>query len=149
MFLILCMCFLFIVVEANSYGRKGVARMMEFNQTLDKRERGTWYNGEDLRNAACYDRNGLQPFHATPYDMIGAMAMHQFEHCFKCMQITNNQSPHLKVIVRIVDKCAGCRIGRAIDLTPAAFQIISPGRNLRNGVLDISFKAVPCSRMFP
>lgn len=102
------------------------------------------YAGQDLRNAACYDRNGLAPFHARVGDMIGAMAMHNFEECYKCMQITNNRKTNLKIVVRIVDKCAACKVKTAIDLTPAAFRLLNPGGNLDVGVLDISYKPVPC-----
>jgi hypothetical protein len=64
------------------------------------------YSGNDLKNAACYDRNGLPPYSATIHSMIGAMAMHNFESCYKCMKITNKQN-HKSVVVKIVDKCAG------------------------------------------
>lgn len=76
--------------------------------------------------------------------MIGAMAMHGFEECYKCMQITNNRKRNLKIVVRIVDKCAACRVKTAIDLTPAAFRLLNPGGNLEVGVLDISYKPVKC-----
>ncbi|EIE82953.1 hypothetical protein RO3G_07658 [Rhizopus delemar RA 99-880] len=56
--------------------RRGTARMMDSSQFLvsvDKRDRGTWYTGPGLKNAACYGRNGLEPFSASVTDMIGAM----------------------------------------------------------------------------
>ena len=31
------------------------------------------YSGNDLKNAGCYDRNGLAPYSATVHSMIGAM----------------------------------------------------------------------------
>lgn len=31
------------------------------------------YSGSDLKNAACYDRNGLPAYSATIHSMIGAM----------------------------------------------------------------------------
>jgi hypothetical protein len=104
------------------------------------------YSGADLRNAACYDRNGLAPFHAKVTDMIGAMAMNNFEQCYKCMQITNNRRKDKQIIVRIVDKCAACKVGTHIDLTPTAFKKLSPGGSLDVGVLDISFKPVNCPK---
>lgn len=76
--------------------------------------------------------------------MIGAMAMHNFEQCYKCMEITNNRAKNKKIIVEIVDKCAACKIGTHIDLTPGAFKKLSPGGNLDVGVLDISYKPVKC-----
>jgi hypothetical protein len=87
----------------------------------------------------------LKPFNAKVTDMIGAMAMHGFEQCYKCMQITNNRKKDKKIIVRIVDKCAACKVGTAIDLTPTAFKLLSPS-GLNVGVLDISFKPVACPK---
>ncbi|KAJ2956719.1 hypothetical protein NQZ79_g7478 [Umbelopsis isabellina] len=121
----------------------GVATVMgaeytNSTSTLDKRYRGTWYSGNDLKNAACYDRNGLPPYSASIHSLIGAMAMHKFESCYKCMKITNKKN-HKSVVVKIVDKCAG----KAIDLTPGAFAKIG---NLNDGVLDITWKAVRCSK---
>ncbi|KAL0077903.1 hypothetical protein J3Q64DRAFT_1839872 [Phycomyces blakesleeanus] len=146
-------------VSASRLKNRGVATVMNIeapaNSTEDGLERranrGTWYTGADLRNAACYDRNGLSPFHATNYDMIGAMAMNDFEQCYKCMKIVNNRNPKLSVIVKIVDKCAACKVAKAIDLTPAAFKKISPKGNLDVGVLDISWTSVRCgsSRGYP
>ncbi|KAH8554138.1 RlpA-like double-psi beta-barrel-protein domain-containing protein-containing protein [Umbelopsis sp. PMI_123] len=125
----------------------GIARLMgpEYTNSttsLEKRGRGTWYSGNDLKNAACYDRNGLPPYSASIHSMIGAMAMHSFESCYKCMKITN-RSNKKSVVVKIVDKCAGCVVGKAIDLTPGAFQKIG---NLNTGVLDISWKTVKCGK---
>ncbi|KAI7865969.1 hypothetical protein BDF14DRAFT_1743975 [Spinellus fusiger] len=136
-------------VSCASRVQRGVATLGDFTNgtdyALEKRgNRGTWYTGADLRNAACYGRNGLRPFHADNYDMIGAMAMDDFEQCFKCMKITNKRKPHLSVTVKIVDKCAACTVGKAIDLTPTAFQKISPNGNLDIGVLDISWTPVRC-----
>ncbi|KAI9266680.1 hypothetical protein BDA99DRAFT_558731 [Phascolomyces articulosus] len=144
------------VTRAEDFERRGVAQIRSFsNSTLSiakRGGRGTWYTGEDLNNAACYDRNGLKPFHASNHDMIGAMAMSGFENCYKCMKITNNKAKHLSVIVRIVDKCAGCKVNKAIDLTPAAFKEVAPGGDLDLGVLDISWKPLaecPKSKLMP
>ncbi|CEP15892.1 hypothetical protein [Parasitella parasitica] len=128
---------------------RGIATIMEFNsrpnsspiEALQRRNRGTWYDGEDLRDAACYDRKGLPEFHASEDDMIGAMAMNGFENCYRCMKITNNKDRKKTVTVKIVDKCAGCKVGKAIDLTPAAFQKLG---KLNTGVLDITWKVVDC-----
>jgi rare lipoprotein A (peptidoglycan hydrolase) len=56
------------------------------------------------------------------------------------MKITNNSNKKT-IVVKIVDKCAGCIVGKAIDLTPGAFQKLA---NLNTGVLDISWKVVTC-----
>ncbi|KAI8335509.1 hypothetical protein BC941DRAFT_453876 [Chlamydoabsidia padenii] len=114
------------------------------NQALTKRNRGTWYSGNDLRNAACYGRKGLPTFSARVSDMIGAMAMNDFEYCYKCMRITNSENKR-SIAVKIVDKCAACKVGTAIDLTPGAFTRLDP-RGLADGVINITWKVIPCPR---
>jgi len=69
--------------------------------------------------------------------------MKKFENCYKCMKITNNKNKKKSVVVKIVDKCAGCKVGKAIDLTPAAFQKLA---TLNDGVVDISWKTVSCPK---
>lgn len=101
------------------------------------------YSGYDLKHAACFSRNGLPRVDARVNDMIGAMAMHDFEQCNKCMEITNNRQKNKKIVVQIIDKCAACKVGKAIDLTPGAFKKLTGG-DLNVGVLDISFKQVEC-----
>ncbi|CAO3616450.1 unnamed protein product [Mucor hiemalis] len=134
-------------VKAYDIQGRGLATVMRFDNStttdlLDKRaNRGTWYSGNDLKNAACYDRIGLPAYSATIHSMIGAMAMKKFENCYKCMKITNNKNKKKTVTVKIVDKCAGCKVGKAIDLTPAAFQKLA---SLNDGVVDISWKVVSC-----
>ncbi|KAG0166638.1 hypothetical protein DFQ28_007152 [Apophysomyces sp. BC1034] len=131
--------------------KRGTAKLIadlkdDANNALDAlhKGRGTWYFGKDLKKAACYDRNGLSSYDASPDDLIGAMAMNDFEECYKCVKIVNNDIPELSVVIKIIDKCAACKIGKAIDLTPAAFQAIAPGGDLNIGVLDISWQKVPC-----
>ncbi|KAI8644231.1 hypothetical protein BD408DRAFT_430648 [Parasitella parasitica] len=109
--------------------------------------RGTWYDGEDLRNAACYERNGLPQFHAKDSYMIGAMKMHKFENCYKCMKITNKKNKK-SIVVKIVDHCAGCIVGKDIDLTKTAFRKLES--NLDVGELDLSWKVTDCpSDIYP
>ncbi|KAL9554835.1 hypothetical protein MBANPS3_002636 [Mucor bainieri] len=141
--------FLFTLSQAaNSTpdGKRGLARIMDISASsgLDKRDKVTWYAGQDLKKAACYSgRNNLPRVDAKVGDMIGAMAMHGFEQCYKCMQITNNRKKNKKIIVQIIDKCAACKVGKHIDLTPGAFKKLSGG-DMNVGVLDISFKPVKC-----
>ncbi|KAI8146066.1 hypothetical protein BJV82DRAFT_600318 [Fennellomyces sp. T-0311] len=153
---LLIFVFCFSTTYADEIERRGIAKVRSFSEStlsITKRGgRGTWYTGEDLNNAACYDRNGLSAYHASNYDMIGAMAMNGFEDCYKCMKITNNKDKSLSVIVKIIDKCAGCEVGKAIDLTPAAFKLVAQGGDLDLGVLDISWKPLkhcPKSSLFP
>ncbi|KAI8644230.1 RlpA-like double-psi beta-barrel-protein domain-containing protein-containing protein [Parasitella parasitica] len=126
----------------------GVATVMKFDNSavtsaLEKRGggRGTWYTGGDLKNAACFGRKGRPDFTPKASDMIGAMKMHGFENCDKCMKVTNTENKNT-VIVKIVDKCAGCDNNSAIDLTPAAFKKLE--KDLGEGVLKISWKVVDC-----
>ncbi|KAF7724800.1 hypothetical protein EC973_000757 [Apophysomyces ossiformis] len=113
--------------------------------------RGTWYHGADLKQAACYGRNGLRSYDASAHDMIGAMAMDDFEECYQCVKIVNNAHPELSVVVKIIDKCAACEKGKHIDLTPRAFQKLAPQADLDLGVLNIRWHKVPCqhSHLYP
>ncbi|KAI8060003.1 hypothetical protein BC940DRAFT_312937 [Gongronella butleri] len=141
---VLCvLVFLWVALaHADELIRRGTATMMKFDgEHISKRDRGTWYSGKDLKNAACYGREGLPRFSAQVSDMIGAMAMRDFEYCYRCMEVTN-QSNKRQVTVKIVDKCAACKVGTAIDLTPGAFKHLSSG--LDTGVLNIHWKVVPC-----
>ncbi|KAI8335357.1 hypothetical protein BC941DRAFT_398991 [Chlamydoabsidia padenii] len=142
-FFVLC----WIHTEAKEMSKRGTATMMSFggepNHTLNKRYRGTWYSGNDLKDAACYGRKGLPKFSARVNDMIGAMKMDHFEYCFECMRITNVKNSH-SVEVKIVDKCAACKKGTAVDLTPGAFKKLNP-EGLDDGVLEIKWDIVPCS----
>ncbi|KAI8355677.1 hypothetical protein BD560DRAFT_492172 [Blakeslea trispora] len=126
-------------------GRHGLARVMEMDgNELDKRgDRGTWYTGEDLLKAACFSRKGLPNVDAHVNDMVGAMAMHGFEQCNKCMRITNERNKK-SIIVQIIDKCAACKVNKHIDLTPGAFRKLSTKGDLGIGVLNIHFKQVSC-----
>ncbi|KAI7903463.1 uncharacterized protein BX663DRAFT_506587 [Cokeromyces recurvatus] len=143
--------FILNIAEANKIYGRGLATVMTFDNStmdssnvLDKRGgRGTWYSGTGLKHAACYGRKGLPEFSAKPHNMIGAMAMHHFEECYKCMKITNNRRKSRTVIVKIIDKCAGCKVGKAIDLSPAAFRKLA---DLEQGVVDISWKVVRCPK---
>ncbi|CAO3693628.1 hypothetical protein G6F70_001871 [Rhizopus microsporus] len=135
------------VVQATQLRGRGIATIMQFGNStvsdLEKRGgRGTWYSGADLKNAACYDRKGLPKYSATIHSMIGAMAMKKFEQCYKCMKVTNNKNKK-SVVVKIVDKCAGCKVGKAIDLTPGAFKKLA---DLDVGVIDISWKTISCPK---
>lgn len=68
--------------------------------------------------------------------------MKKFEQCYKCMKVTNNKNKK-SVVVKIVDKCAGCKVGKAIDLTPGAFKKLA---DLDVGVIDISWKTISCPK---
>ncbi|KAJ8652178.1 hypothetical protein O0I10_012189 [Lichtheimia ornata] len=152
-FVSLCLFSLFYSAAVAETTYEGVATVMQFRPlkqiSLAKRGHGngTWYDGKDLLNAACYDRNGMPRWDATINDMIGAMAMNGFEDCYKCLRVTNKKHRDLSITIMVVDKCAACRVGKAIDLTPAAFQRLAPEGNLQLGVLDINWSPVSCDHL--
>jgi len=83
----------------------------------------TFYGGEDLKHAACYGRSGMKVYNAKPSDMIGAMFMKGLESCYKCLEIRNGKAKVKTIIVKIIDKCAGCPKGaKNVDLTLGAFK---------------------------
>jgi len=88
----------------------------------------TYYEGADLKNSACYGRNGLTVYNARPSDFIGAMWMNRFEMCYQCLEIKNGRSNVKTIIVKVIDKCAGCPPhGKNVDLTKGAFsKLASP-----------------------
>ncbi|CAO3614103.1 unnamed protein product [Cunninghamella echinulata] len=143
-----CILVLFsVVANARVPGitRSGTATMMKYGTEdahIRKRYRGTWYSGNDLKNAACYGRSGLPVFSARVTDMIGAMSMRNFEYCYKCTKITNKKTGK-SIVVKIVDKCAACTPRKDIDLTPTAFRKLNHD-NIEDGVLDIDWKVVEC-----
>ncbi|OBZ87451.1 hypothetical protein A0J61_04487 [Choanephora cucurbitarum] len=132
-------------INSTPDGRHGLARVMQFEgDELEKRgERGTWYTGKDLLKAACFSRHGLPNIDAHVNDMVGAMAMYNFEQCNKCMKITNNGNGK-SIVIQIIDKCAACKLNKHIDLTPGAFRRLSTKGDLNVGVLNIRFKEVGC-----
>jgi hypothetical protein len=81
----------------------------------------TFYDGESLKNSACYGNFGVRSYNANENDMIAAMHMNEFEMCYKCLEIRNPANDN-KIIVKVIDKCAGCPPGaNNVDLTPLAF----------------------------
>ncbi|KAI8990832.1 RlpA-like double-psi beta-barrel-protein domain-containing protein-containing protein [Mycotypha africana] len=125
--------------------KRGFATAMDFSNStfssLERRDRATWYNGADLKHAACYGRKGLPKYSAHEDDMVGAMAMKGYEQCYKCMKITNEKHKNRHIVVKIVDQCAGCKRNKHIDLTPRAFKKLA---DLNDGIVEISWKEVDC-----
>ncbi|CAG8500900.1 8805_t:CDS:1 [Paraglomus occultum] len=125
--------------------RIGQATLMQNDASdLAKRDFGaqiTWYDGNDLKNSACYGRNGLKVYNAKPSDFIGAMSMRNFEMCYKCIQIKNGRSSVKTIIVKIIDLCAGCDPKKKnVDLTPGAFRKLA---NLDDGRVEIVWRPLP------
>ncbi|RGB31222.1 hypothetical protein C1646_709527 [Rhizophagus diaphanus] len=118
---------------------EGVIRRMEFS-LLKKRDfnsKMTFYEDDQLNNAACYGRDGIPKYNAKPSDRIGAMSNNNM--CYQCVKITNPKNKK-SVVVKIVDKCEGCPKNN-IDLTRSAFASIA---NTNDGIVKIKWKGVAC-----
>uniref|UniRef100_A0A1D1YVN6 Putative EG45-like domain containing protein 1 n=1 Tax=Anthurium amnicola TaxID=1678845 RepID=A0A1D1YVN6_9ARAE len=101
----------------------------------------TFYEGADLKNSACYGRNGLRVYNAKPSDFIGAMSMSKFEMCYQCLEIKNGKSKVKTIIVKIIDKCAGCpKNKKNVDLTKGAFSKLA---NPVDGRVAIMWRPLP------
>ncbi|KAF8981958.1 hypothetical protein BGZ46_002058 [Entomortierella lignicola] len=104
--------------------------------------KSTWFDGNDLKGAACYGDLLNQNKNAKDSWHIGAVHMDSYSKgekaaCFECAKITANRR---SVIVRIIDDCAGCAPNQ-IDLTRSAFKILAP---LSQGVVKTTYQFVKC-----
>ncbi|KAG0307336.1 hypothetical protein BGZ98_000511 [Dissophora globulifera] len=113
---------------------------IKFGQT--KSGKSTWFNGRDLKGAACY--GDLQNKNVNAQDSWHIAAVHMASYsgneksaCFECVKITANKR---SVIARIIDDCAGCSASQ-IDLTASAFKILAP---LSQGVVKTQYQFVRC-----
>ncbi|CAG8441176.1 13845_t:CDS:1 [Ambispora leptoticha] len=125
--------------------RKSVANLIDernyFNHTKRVNAQITYYEGNDLKNSACYGRNGLPVYNAKPTDMIAAMSMSGFEMCYKCIQIKNHKKKVVTVTVKVIDKCAGCPVGgNNVDLTITAFSKLA---DPVDGRVEIVWRPLP------
>jgi len=118
------------------------ATVMDYS--LAKRQNAaeiTYYEGEDLKNAACYGRNGLKPFNAKPSDFIAAMWMRNLEFCYQCIEVRSGKKKVKTITVKVIDKCAGCPTGKKnVDLTRTAFEKLAP---LSEGRVAIQWRPIP------
>ncbi|KAG9285743.1 hypothetical protein G9A89_003422 [Geosiphon pyriformis] len=118
----------------------------ETNSTLnniDKRDVNaqiTFYQDNDLKNAACYGRNGLRVYNAKNTDMIAAMAMDGLEMCYKCVEIKNHVKSVKTIVVKVIDICGGCPNKQNIDLTRSAFSKLA---QLDQGRVNIVWRPKP------
>lgn len=118
---------------------EGVVRRMEFSllKKRDVKSKITFYEDDQLNNAACYGRDGIPNYNAKPSDRIGAMSNKNM--CYQCVKITNPKN-RKSVIVKIIDKCEGCAKNQ-IDLTRQAFASIA---NTNDGIVKVTWKGVAC-----
>ncbi|RIA86186.1 expansin module family protein, partial [Glomus cerebriforme] len=97
----------------------------------------TFYEGQSLKNSACYGNSGVRNYDANENDMIAAMNMKDLELCYECLEIRNPTNNN-KIIVKVIDKCDGCPPGGDnIDLTPTAFKQLA---DLNSGRVEIEWR---------
>uniref|UniRef100_A0A1D1XZV4 Expansin-like protein 5 n=1 Tax=Anthurium amnicola TaxID=1678845 RepID=A0A1D1XZV4_9ARAE len=120
---------------------EGFVRRMDFS--LKKRgatsAKMTFYDGDQLDNAACYGRDGIPSYNAKPSDMIAAMSIKNSNMCYQCLKVTNPKNKK-SCIVKLIDFCAGCPKNN-IDMTPTAFSSIA---NQDDGIVSIRWEPVSC-----
>ncbi|KAF9081461.1 hypothetical protein BGX29_003831 [Mortierella sp. GBA35] len=148
-FLLILVIALATIVEAGSKKkskskkpkRRNPTQTVQWNKKRDGKS--TWFNGHDLKGAACYG-NLMGNSHVNAKDdwMIGAVHMNHYKGgdrtaCFECAKITSKKGT---IIVRIIDDCAGCAPNQ-IDLTAEAFKKLAP---LDMGVVKTKYEFIRC-----
>ena len=92
----------------------------------------TWYASHDLLNPQCGNGGGnWQPVNSCH---IGAVVKNwdNGPQCGEFVRLCNKEADDHCVVVRIIDKCAGCKENH-VDLTKSAFKRLSPSGTLREG----------------
>ncbi|SPO24808.1 uncharacterized protein UTRI_01798_B [Ustilago trichophora] len=92
----------------------------------------TWYASHDLLNPQCGNGGGSwQPVNSCH---IGAVVKHWDDgpQCGEFVKLCNKQADNHCVVVRVIDKCAGCAKDH-VDLTKSAFKKLSPSGTLQEG----------------
>lgn len=106
------------------------------------KDSGTGTNEPEYEGEATYydaDGTGACGFPASTNFYVAAINDEQYSkaNCGKCVDV---EGPKGNVVVRIVDKCPGCKEGD-LDLSMTAFSKIA---NLSDGRIDISWHFTPC-----
>ncbi|KAG0046385.1 hypothetical protein BGZ83_008439 [Gryganskiella cystojenkinii] len=140
--MVMTMAIVSVVVEASDFkGKHGATNTVKFGHKI--KGLSTWFNGHDLRGAACYgDLENNSNVNAADSWHIGAVHMKFYKGgektaCFECAKITAGRR---SVIVRIIDDCAGCAPNQ-IDLTATAFKALAP---LSQGIVHTVYQFVRC-----
>lgn len=92
----------------------------------------TWYAAHDLLNPQCGNGGGdWQPENSSH---IGAVVKHWTDgpQCGEFVRLCNKNANNHCVLVRVIDKCAGCGENH-VDLTKSAFKRLSPSGTLTEG----------------
>ncbi|TKY86783.1 hypothetical protein EX895_004423 [Sporisorium graminicola] len=92
----------------------------------------TWYASHDLQNPQCGNGGGSwQPENSSH---IGAVVKNwdNGPQCGEFVKLCNKKANDHCVIVRVIDKCAGCGQDH-VDLTKSAFKKLSPSGSLTEG----------------
>ena len=92
----------------------------------------TWYASHDLLNPQC--GNGGGNWQPTNSCHIGAVVKHWDDgpQCGEFVKLCNKKADNHCVVVRVIDKCAGCAQDH-VDLTKSAFKKLSPSGTLTEG----------------
>lgn len=92
----------------------------------------TWYASHDLLNPQCGNGGGnWQPVNSCH---IGAVVKNweSGPQCGEFVKLCNKEADNHCVVVRVIDKCAGCGPNH-VDLTKSAFKKLSPSGTLSEG----------------
>lgn len=92
----------------------------------------TWYASHDLLNPQCGNGGGnWQPVNSCH---IGAVVKGWDDgpQCGDFVKLCNKKADNHCVLVRVIDKCAGCAENH-VDLTKSAFKKLSPSGTLEEG----------------
>ncbi|KAI1319062.1 hypothetical protein EDD11_004951 [Mortierella claussenii] len=104
--------------------------------------KSTWFNGHDLKGAACYGNLLNKNVNAQDSWHIAAVRFSSFSGgqnavCFECVKIKAGSK---SIVARIIDDCTGCSANQ-IDLTASAFKSLAP---LGKGVVNMSYEFIRC-----
>lgn len=102
------------------------------DQLWKKNVQITWYAAHDLLNPQC--GNGGGNWQPTNSCHIGAVVKNWDDgpQCGEFVKLCNKEADNHCVLVRVIDKCAGCGENH-VDLTKSAFKKLSPSGTLAEG----------------
>lgn len=96
--------------------------------------RASFYRAKPGRGACALPSS---PVWDTLYAAINKLEYRGSQPCGECLMVSNHRD---SVVVRVSDRCPGCKPG-GLDLSPAAFRRLAP---LGAGRIDIRWRPVAC-----
>lgn len=126
------MCRIFLVLAIASVATTSVASSLDHDSL--RTGRATFYRDKHGRGACALPRPA--PWD-TLYAAVGRGDWRNSLVCGACAWVFGSTD---SVLVRIADRCPGCKPG-GLDLSPAAFRKLAP---LGRGRIDISWRFAPC-----